>query len=218
MLQPMRAARKTFIATVRMLMLRRAGRGLTVFCSTLLVSLGALSASATASPPQPPNVSVPSATSPQTSEAIGPGTPGHYAPAPSGEITPMAQSGPITAGSCKYEQAIDDPHISSTAPRAASVHGWWLKDSGTCPSKATVAVYLQAYWCDPFYGCYWRTVSRGRTDVYAGGGSGNRATARLTCSKSSTVGWRGFVDVDLDGVRDPSGYTYSAIRNLACSP
>jgi hypothetical protein len=129
-----------------------------------------------------------------------------------------AESGNITAGSCTYKQAIDDPHVSSTAPPAASVHGWWLRVSGTCPSKANVDVYLQGYWCD-IYGCRWITVASGSSDVYAGGGSGRRATARKTCSSTArTVGWRGFVDVDLIGVSDPAGYTYSAIRNLACSP
>ncbi|MFL6139649.1 MAG: hypothetical protein ACJ74O_17875 [Frankiaceae bacterium] len=127
----------------------------------------------------------------------------------------MAQSGPITAGSCTYEQATDNAHLSSGD---ASTHGWWLKDSGTCPSKATVTQYIQAYWCDPFYGCSWQTLSSGQADVYAGGGSGNRATARWTCHGTQTVGWRGFVDVDLDGVSDPSGYTYSPPQNLACYP
>jgi hypothetical protein len=143
---------------------------------------------------------------------------GHFAAYPGGIVAPMAESGPITAGSCTYKQAIDDPHISSTAPRAASVHGWWLKVSGTCPSKANVDTYLQGYWCD-IYGCRWITVASGSADVYAGGGSGNRVTARRTCSSSSKqVGWRGFVDVDLIGVSDPAGYTYSTIRNLYCVP
>jgi len=40
-----------------------------------------------------------------------------------------------------------------------------------------------------------------------------------TCSSSSTlVGWRGHVDVDLIGVSDPPGYTYSNIKNLYCVP
>jgi len=90
--------------------------------------------------------------------------------------------------------------------------------SGTCPSKATVTEYIQAYWCDPFEGCGWETLNDGQADVYAGGGSGKRATARWTCEGSQTVGWRGYVDVNLDGVSDPSGYTYSSPENLACYP
>jgi hypothetical protein len=138
---------------------------------------------------------------------------GYFAAYPGG-VTPLAVSGVITAGTCKYQQATDNPHLSSGD---TSVHGWWLHYSGTCPAKATVTEYLQAYWCD-IYGCRFITVSSGKADVYAGGGSGKRATARLACASSHTVGWRGFVDVNLDNWSDPSGYTYSAIENLACSP
>jgi hypothetical protein len=89
--------------------------------------------------------------------------------------------------------------------------------SGQCPTKATVTVYLSAYWCDPS-GCSWITVASGKADVYTGGGSGQRATAREACSTGRTVGWRGYVDVNLDNWTDPPGYTYSTIQNLACSP
>jgi hypothetical protein len=184
--------------------LRRIRRTMAVVCCTALASLvapamGAAGSSLPSSAPSRPSAS------------------GHFAPYPGGDITPMAESGNITAGSCTYKQAIDDPHISSTAPTAASVHGWWLKVSGTCPSKANVDVYLQGWWCD-FLGCRWSTVASDSADVSTGGGSGNRVTARWTCSSTKTVGWRGFVDVDLNGVSDPAGYTYSTIRDLACSP
>jgi hypothetical protein len=188
-----------------------------VVCWTALAFLVALPMSAGGSslPSSAPSKLSPSghfdSSAPITTSAAG-----HFAPYPGG-VTAEAQSGPITAGSCTYEQAIDDPHISSTAPLAASVHGWWLKDSGTCPSKANVDVYLQGWWCD-VYGCRWMTVASGSADVYAGGGSGNRVTARRTCSSSKTVGWRGQVDVDLIGVSDPSGLTDSTIKNLACEP
>lgn len=172
-----------------------------VACTAALASLGALPTSAGAS-------------SPPSSAPNKPSASGHFAPYPGGDVTPMAESGNITAGSCTYRQAIDDPHLSSGD---TSVHGWWLNISGTCPSKANIDVYLQGYWCDS-WGCRWITVASGSGDYYAGGGSGQRATARKTCSNTSTVGWRGFVDVDLIGVNDPAGYTYSTIRNLACSP
>jgi hypothetical protein len=184
--------------------LRRVRRTLAVVCWTALASLAALPMSAGGSSL--------SSSAPSTRSASG-----YFAPYPGG-VTTEAQSGPITAGSCTYEQAIDDPHISSTAPPAASVHGWWLRDYGTCPSQANVDTYLQGWWCD-VYGCRWITVASGSADVYAGGGSGNRVTARRTCSSTSKlVGWRGFVDVDLIGVSDPAGYTYSTIRNLYCVP
>jgi hypothetical protein len=184
--------------------LLQARRTMAVVCWTALASLVALPISAGGSLPSSAP-SKPSASS------------GHFAPYPGGDITPQAESGNITAGSCTYRQAIDDPHISSTAPLAASVHGWWIKVSGTCPSKANVDTYLQGYWCD-IYGCRWITVASASADVYAGGGSGNRVTARRTCSSNKTVGWRGYVDVDLIGVSDPAGYTYSTIKNLACEP
>jgi len=87
--------------------------------------------------------------------------------------------------------------------------------SGTCPSKAKVDIYLQAYGCDPI-SCGWVTVASGSGDYYAGGGSGKRANARKACATTATVGWRGYVDVDLIGVSDPSGYTYGPGVNLPC--
>jgi hypothetical protein len=79
-------------------------------------------------------------------------------------------------------------------------------------------VYLQGWWCD-YYGCRWITVASNTGDVFAGGGSGNRVTARRTCSSTARlVGWRGLVDVDLIGVSDPAGYTPSTIVNLYCVP
>lgn len=125
-------------------------------------------------------------------------------------------SDPIKAGSCTYQQGVDNAHFSSTG-WAISSHGWWVKYAGTCPSKANVDIYLQAVWCDA-WGCRWRTVDTDSKDVYAGGGSGKRATAREECGGSKTVGWRSFVDVDLIGQVDPSGYTYSTPRDLSCYP
>lgn len=207
-------ARTFFKRRVQYRLISRGGRSLTVLCCVALLSLAVLSASAVASSPPPPETSTPSASSPQAPEATAPSASGHWAPAPSG-VTPMAQSGPITAGNCTYEQAVDDPHQSGGD---VSVHGWWLKDSGTCPSTAKVTVWLQAYYCDPLYGCSWVTVGGPSDGDYPpGGGSGKRATARRACSASDPVGWRGQVDVDLDGVSDPSGYTYST-KNLPCSP
>lgn len=183
---------------------RRVRRTLIVVCCTAITSLGVLPATAMASPPSP---------APSTPSASG-----HFAPYSGGDITPLVESGNITAGSCTYRQAIDNPHISSSAPPTASIHGYWKRVAGTCPSRANVDTYLQGYWCD-VYGCRWITVASASGDVYAGGGSGNRVTARRTCSSTARlVGWRGFVDVDLIGVGDPSGYTYSTIVNLYCSP
>lgn len=186
------------------LMFRRVRRTLVVVSCTALALAGALPASAGASPP---------------SSASGtPSASGHFAPYSGGDVAPLAESGDIAAGSCIYRQAIDNPHISSTAPAAASVHGWWLNTGGTCPSLATVSVALQGFWCDGL-GCRWITVAPGTGDHVAGGGGGNRTTARRPCSDTARlVGWRGLVDVDLVGVVDPPGLTPSTIVNLNCVP
>jgi hypothetical protein len=173
-------------------------------CALCLLASGSVAVGA----PSDDSASAPSQSSPS----------GHFAPYPGGDVIPLAESGNITAGSCTYRQALDNPHISSTAPRATSVHGWWRRIAGTCPSTANVDTYLQAYWCDAF-GCRWIVVASKSGNVYAGGGSGRRITARKVCSSASkTVGWRGFVDVDLNGVSDPPGYTYSPPVNLVCVP
>lgn len=146
---------------------------------------------------------------------------GGWAAYPGGDITPFAQSGDITAGACKYRQVIDNAHVSSTPPRATSVHGSWNKISGRCPARANVDTGLQAYYCirvQGSYSCRWIEVDFNSANVRPGGGAGKRVTARETCSNSNRIGWRGRVDVDLIGVRDPAGFTYSPPQNLKCAP
>lgn len=136
-----------------------------------------------------------------------------------GRITRMAESDPIQAGECWYRQAVDNAHISSELPTAASSHGWWRREYiSNCPEYANVDTYLEGYWCD-IWGCRWITVTSNSGDVREGGGSGRRVTARQACSATDRqVGWRSFVDVDLIGVWDPPGYTYSEPQNLYCVP
>jgi hypothetical protein len=135
----------------------------------------------------------------------------HFAPYPR-DVSPMAESGDITAGDCTYRQATDNAHVTSGE---VSVHGYWIFRTGTCPSKANVDVDLQAFGCGPFI-CQWITVASGSREVPPG--TSRRANARLACASTSTVGWRGLVDVDLIGVGDPSGRTSSDPQNLSCSP
>lgn len=125
-----------------------------------------------------------------------------------GVISPV-----FTAGGCSYKQKADDPHRSAGE---VSVHGWWSKWSGTCPSKATVKVYLQAYGCATT--CTWVTVGSGSGKYFQGGGKGKRATARQVCASSRVTGFRAVVDVDLPGIIDPGTKTYSGAVNVACSP
>lgn len=90
---------------------------------------------------------------------------------------------------------------------------------GTCPSTANVDVTLQAYYCNSYTGCAWRAVGFGSKDVAPGGGRGNRATAKEPCKSTNIlVSYRGYVDVDLNGVIDPSGTTLGSSRGLYCYP
>lgn len=114
------------------------------------------------------------------------------------------------------DAAFRDPHQCSDL--LASSHGWWNQYYITnCPEYANVDTYLQAWWCD-IWGCRWETVASNTGDIRQGGGSGKRVTARRNCSGTSLVGYRSYVDVDLIGVSDPPGYTYSEPQNLNCYP
>jgi len=128
------------------------------------------------------------------------------------QVSPLS----VTAGSCVFDQALDNPHTSGGE---VSVHGWWLYRSGTCPSKAKVSVWLQAYWQPTSGAGYWVTVTPtpGTKTVFAGGGSVARANVRTPCVTSGPISWRGRVDVDLINWNDPSGYTYS-YSTLRCAP
>jgi hypothetical protein len=161
-------------------------------------------------------------TSARAADSPGSSSGGHFASisalASDGSVSPNLVSSTIHAGSCYYQQGIDNAHIStSSTTRAVQSHGWWLNVGGTCPSKSNVDTYLQAVYCTSS-GCGWRTVDVQSGDVYAGGGSGKWITAHEDCSSTATVGFRSYVDVDLIGVSDPSGYTYSPGQDLACYP
>ncbi|MBD8608736.1 hypothetical protein IFT73_17920 [Aeromicrobium sp. CFBP 8757] len=106
---------------------------------------------------------------------------------------------------------------SASGEEAAAGHYGSVADLDEVSAKANVDVQLQAVWCSGG-SCNWRTVDTKSDNVYAGGGSGNRAAVRENCAGSTTVGWRLRVDVDLIGVADPSGWTNSAGKDLACYP
>jgi len=63
----------------------------------------------------------------------------------------------------------------------------------------------------------WDALDSGNADVGPGGGSNRWANARHPCGSSQNVSYLGRVDVDLNGVSDPSGYTYSE-NVLDCYP
>lgn len=182
-----------------------------------------LATTAAAAPPTPEPPASDSAEVPvvddQTGEVILPEGWEGWAPYPENGVTPMSVSGSITAGNCTYRQANDDPHTSGAYPNVdASIHGWWLRDTSGCPSRANVLVVIQAYWCGAG-GCFWTGLDVGSGTFYPGPGSGRWANARNQCSDTGyQVGYRGYTDVDLPDRADPSGVTYSAIRNLYCAP
>lgn len=60
---------------------------------------------------------------------------------------------------------------------------------------------LQAYYSDGS----WRTVGTGqKLRAYPGGGSGNRANARMNCRGCAQVTFRTVIDVDINYVVDDS--------------
>jgi len=120
----------------------------------------------------------------------------------------------VTAGDCQFEGRGDYPHVTNGE---ASVHGYWVKLGGTCPWTAKVTVDLQAYACNSLY-CFWVTQATQSGTYHTGPGTGYWATPHKACASTKTVGWRGQIDVDLTSVNDPSGYQYSAERDLSCSP
>ena len=107
----------------------------------------------------------------------------------------------------------DHVHISSSPPRTASAHGWWVKIGGS-GSRAKVTIWLQAKdWRDG----KWKTVAKDVETVRQGGGSVARANARFTCRGIvARVEWRSVVDVDLIGVLDDDRRLTTPTKTLYC--
>lgn len=131
---------------------------------------------------------------------------------------PQAITSPIrTAGTCQYRDRSDNIHITSGE---VSVHAWWDRVSSpasTCPSKANVEVWLQAYGCGSL-GCGWVTIANNNRNVYAGGGSSRWVNARRACANTNPVAFREQVDVDLIDWPDPSGYSQGPEVQRNCYP
>lgn len=141
-------------------------------------------------------------------------------PIPNGSVVLLAdnESNIIWAGNCGYTQNVDNPHPSGST---TSVHGSWRRKSatGTCPEFANVDIVLEAWWCDSWAGCRWLAINSNSADVRAGGGAGRHVNARRSCVPyQRLVSYRGRVDVDLIGVSDPSGWTYSSVVERSCAP
>jgi len=148
----------------------------------------------------------------------------HFAPAPRDAGSPkeplfkstMPEISPMwTSGSCHYGGRADYPHVTNGE---ASVHGYWVVDSGSCPSTAKVTATLQAWACSSVYGCGWLNQKSASGTYEPGSGTGRWATPHEPCVTTGKIGWRGRVDVDLSGQVDPLGYDYSAEVDLSCTP
>jgi hypothetical protein len=147
----------------------------------------------------------------------------HYVPATEANLQNVPSPAPglptvspnIVAGSCSYNGKANYPHVTNLE---ASVHGYWVKLGGTCPSTAKVTVDLQALACSSLFGCTWITQNTDDGTFTPGSGTGHWATPHKKCANTSTVGWRGRVDVDLTNWNDPPGYQYSVERDLGCYP
>jgi hypothetical protein len=111
----------------------------------------------------------------------------------------------------------DKVHFSSTPPAAVSGHGWWIKGT-TKATKAKVQIWLEVK-----NGSSWRVVGYGTKTVYSGGGSANRAAARMVCASGPVAGgttftYRSRIDVDLIGEADSSEQAVTAALAFKCLP
>ena len=105
----------------------------------------------------------------------------------------------------------DRVHISSSLPPTASAHGWWTYSEPTS-LKAIVTIQLQIN-----RGGTWTNVgTTGSKTVYAGGGSANRANARMVCLTLESNEWRSVIDVDILGKIDTPEKLITQVRRLSC--
>ncbi|SFG15493.1 hypothetical protein SAMN05660282_00054 [Corynebacterium spheniscorum] len=109
----------------------------------------------------------------------------------------------------------ENPHKSGSD---VSAHGFWYRNN--CRNfHANVRVDLSAFWGNRQTGVgTWITVAPNSQSIEAGGGRGNRVTARTHCYASShPVSWRNTTDVDVIGERDWPGVQEN-IQTLYCAP
>jgi hypothetical protein len=124
---------------------------------------------------------------------------------------------PVLADPAFYTKG-DRVHISSSPPRAASGHGWWLVGDCKCLSSHTATVTVKIQYRTTTSQS-WQTVqTKVKTGVKPGGGSSRRATAREQCSNSNGGLWRSIIDVDVNAYADPPDKTYTSQVGLQCRP
>lgn len=146
------------------------------------------------------------------SNVVGSSAP-HPALAPVGASTPTSPAASPLDTYCLFYTRFDDVHWSSTAGDVSG-HGWW--DNGDCPAgtRANITTYLEEYFSDGV----WRTRNVGtKKNAYSGGGSANRANARVTCTGSAEVSWRTVTDIDLINISDTNNVGISDVVAFPCS-
>lgn len=154
--------------------------------------------------------------SPATAETHEPtGTPQSYAT----DINDPRESNSMRARGIfptpvRFKSRTDQPHFSSSGgARAVSVHGWWEKVSGPAQT-ATVRIEL---WARPSNEPGFRKVNEQTlSGLQAGGGRGQRATARHVCKGDAKTIFRGDVDVDIEGHPDLPGVVRGREVTLPC--
>ncbi|NOK80937.1 MAG: hypothetical protein GFH27_549287n18 [Chloroflexi bacterium AL-W] len=155
---------------------------------------------------------------PPHSSLAAPTSPPVPVPAPTDNETSSDITGVVAEGIhpdsviCRFSMHGDHVHVSSTPPRSASGHGWWV--NGNCwATHAVVTVQLQQYYDDG----RWRNVGApGQATVRSGGGAGNRATGCVTCTSNDMTSWRSVIDVDLVGIPDTPGKYTTPSQTIAC--
>jgi hypothetical protein len=157
-----------------------------------LVACGTLGGAASAA------TSAPATSPPQPAPYPGTGTGSSIPP-------PIPGSTPTPADACTPYVDGDYAHVSSGD---VSAHGWWYV--GTCANQKTVVtIGLQEYFSN---GQWYDEGVVGTANVYPGGGSANRAVARVTCASVVSAGWRSYVIVTIG----TGASAYTTAQNIAC--
>lgn len=115
-----------------------------------------------------------------------------------------------------FTQRVDNVHWSHSAPGSVHAHGGWKTSDKLLLSgyEAYVTVEIQSAVTGK-----WKTVEVKHGVTKPGFVSGHRVTARESCSNYNNSWWRARVDVDIIGMVDSSGWTYSSSdSSLYCRP
>lgn len=149
--------------------------------------------------------------SPQTALAAEAGG-GSQPPGIGSTITDGSNARTASAASPSFYTNGDYVHISGTAPRQASGHGWWT-NNGSPATTADITIQLQVLNGGVWYNVGPLGVKRG---AFSGGGSANRASTQVTCANTLNVNWRSVVDVDINGYIDSDEKLYTPAQILQC--